>query len=75
VTADRGGRLAGALLAATIVAGAGCGGHKAAKPARAAAPTASVALPRVDTQAQAEFEEGLRVMRTGRKHYKEADGG
>jgi tetratricopeptide (TPR) repeat protein len=68
-------RLRAAAVVISALAAAGCGGHKTAKPARAASaasPTATVALPRADTQAQAEFEEGLRVMRTGRKHYKDA---
>jgi superkiller protein 3 len=67
-------RFALAALAATALALVGCGGaHKATAPAAAATPaTAVVALPRVSVEAQSEFDEGLRVMRTGRRHYKEA---
>jgi len=76
VTSDRRLQLIGAAVAVIALAAAGCAGHKAAAPKRAGtaatAPTASVALPRADAQAQAEFDEGLRVMRTGRKHYKDA---
>jgi tetratricopeptide (TPR) repeat protein len=49
----------------------GCG-HKAAAPGSAANPIAAVALPKVSPEAQAAFEEGVRVMKMGRRHYKEA---
>ncbi|HEX3698540.1 MAG TPA: tetratricopeptide repeat protein [Polyangia bacterium] len=69
-------RRARLLAAAALGLGAltGCNGHKAAAPTAhaGATPTAVVALPRVSAEAQAEFDEGLRVMRTGRKHYKDA---
>jgi tetratricopeptide (TPR) repeat protein len=43
-----------------------------AAPGAPANPIAPVALPRTTAEAQAEFDEGLRVMKQGRKHYKEA---
>jgi Tfp pilus assembly protein PilF len=57
-------------VAALLLALAGCG-HKppAAGPS---APIAVVALPKVGVEAQAEFNEGLRIMKMGRKHYKDA---
>jgi len=60
------------LAAATaLTLGAGCG-HKAAAPGAAVNPIAPVALPKTNPEAQAAFDEGLRIMKTGRKHYKEA---
>ena len=60
------------LAAATaLTLGAGCG-HKAASPGAVANPIAPVALPKTNPEAQAAFDEGLRIMKTGRKHYKEA---
>ena len=51
---------------------AGCA-HKAPPPgATAANPIAPVALPKTSPEAQAAFDEGVRIMRTGRKHYKDA---
>ena len=35
-------------------------------------PIAPVALPKVSPEAQAEFDEGVRIMKMGRKHYKDA---
>ena len=62
-----------ALVSFTLTTVACGASHKAAAPRSAATPaTAAVALPRVSGEAQAEFDEGLRVMRTGRRHYKEA---
>jgi tetratricopeptide (TPR) repeat protein len=54
-----------------VVALIGCS-HKAAKPGAGANPIAVVALPKTTPEAQAAFEEGVRVMKMGRKHYKEA---
>jgi superkiller protein 3 len=52
------------------VAVGGCGGHtqQGGKPA----PIVAAVLPKVGAEAQAEFDEGIRLMRSGRKHYKEA---
>ena len=50
----------------------GCA-HKAPAPGSATVnPIAAVALPKTNPEAQAAFDEGVRIMRTGRKHYKEA---
>jgi tetratricopeptide (TPR) repeat protein len=59
---------ASCLLFAT--AGAGCGHRPPA--GGPSAPIAAVALPKVGVEAQTEFNEGLRIMKMGRKHYKEA---
>jgi len=56
---------------ALAVAASACG-HKAAKPGAAANPIAPVAVPKTTPEAQAAFEEGVRIMKMGRKHYKEA---
>jgi len=56
-------------LAALAVAG--CGSH-AASSGQAAHPITPVALPRANPEAQSEFEQGVLVMKMGRKHYKEA---
>jgi superkiller protein 3 len=61
----------GALSLAGLAAVAGCGGHAASHTA-AAHPITPVALPRANPEAQSEFEQGVLVMKTGRKHYKEA---
>ena len=67
-TLPAGGALLGALAFALALAGCG---HK--PPANGpSAPIAVVALPRVGAEAQAEFNEGLRIMKMGRKHYKDA---
>jgi tetratricopeptide (TPR) repeat protein len=58
------------LCGLTLIAGA-CG-HKAAKPGSAANPIAAVTVPKTTPEAQASFEEGVRVMKMGRKHYKDA---
>jgi Tfp pilus assembly protein PilF len=58
------------LSAAVAVTGAGCG-HKPPG-AGPSAPIAVVTLPKVGAEAQAEFNEGLRTMKMGRKHYKDA---
>jgi tetratricopeptide (TPR) repeat protein len=58
------------LSAAVAIAGAGCG-HKPPT-AGPSAPIAVVTLPKVGAEAQAEFNEGLRTMKMGRKHYKDA---
>jgi tetratricopeptide (TPR) repeat protein len=51
---------------------AGCA-HKAPPPgAVGASPIAPVALPKTSPEAQAAFDEGVRTMRMGRKHYKDA---
>ena len=67
-------RVVPAILVVALLGG--CGAHKSATGAKAAVatanPTGAVALPKVGVEARAEFDEGLRVMRTGRKHYKEA---
>ena len=59
-----------AAAVACAVALAGCGHTPAAS--GPATPIAVVALPRVGAEAQAEFNEGLRIMKMGRKHYKDA---
>jgi tetratricopeptide (TPR) repeat protein len=68
--------LAGAMVAALAIVlavfGGGCA-HKAPAPGTAAAsPIAPVALPKTNPEAQAAFDEGVRIMRMGRKHYKDA---
>jgi tetratricopeptide (TPR) repeat protein len=66
--------LAGALAVAMALGG-GTGGcaHKAPPPGTAAAsPIAAVALPKTNPEAQAAFDEGVRIMRMGRRHYKDA---
>jgi tetratricopeptide (TPR) repeat protein len=59
-----------------IVAGAalsvGCAGTHGAGRAPNANPIAPVALPKANPEAQNEFDEGVTVMKLGRKHYKEA---
>lgn len=63
-----------ALLLATALAAllpVACG-RKGAGPGAKANPIAAVALPKSTPEAQAAFEEGVRVMKMGRKHYKEA---
>jgi superkiller protein 3 len=63
-------RRASFLGLAALVA-AGCG-HRAPAPGSAASPLAAVALPKTNAEAQREFDEGVRVMKLGRKHYKDA---
>jgi tetratricopeptide (TPR) repeat protein len=60
------------LLLAAALGLAACGGPRAAGRGQAANPIAVVALPRANPEAQSEFEEGVVVMKMGRKHYKEA---
>ena len=61
-----------ALVWALGVLGLGCA-HTAPPPgAGAVNPIAPVALPKTSPEAQAAFDEGVRIMRTGRKHYKDA---
>jgi Tfp pilus assembly protein PilF len=50
---------------------AGCG-HSAKSPGAAANPIAPVVLPKTNAEAQAAFDEGVRLMKMGKKHYKEA---
>ncbi|HMC93499.1 MAG TPA: tetratricopeptide repeat protein [Polyangia bacterium] len=56
---------------AVVLATAGCA-HPPRPGAAAVNPIAPVALPKTSPEAQAAFDEGVRIMRTGRKHYKEA---
>jgi len=49
-----------------------CGGPRAAAAARPSIAIAPVALPKANPEAQAAFDEGVNVMKLGRKHYKEA---
>ena len=58
-------------VAALLVVTGGCRAHKVG-PSGAGKVNAVAALPKVSAEAQAAFTEGLRVMRLGRKHYKEA---
>ena len=62
-------RLALALAGLGLVSG--CGSHATSHGA-AAHPITPVALPRANPEAQTEFEQGVLVMKTGRKHYKDA---
>ncbi|HVU49258.1 MAG TPA: tetratricopeptide repeat protein [Polyangia bacterium] len=65
-------RVAICAVALAGAAGAGgCHGHAASRSA-AAHPITPVALPRANPEAQSEFEQGVLVMKTGRKHYKDA---
>lgn len=59
-------------LLVSVLALAACGGPRAMGPGQASNPIAPVALPKANPQAQQEFEEGVVVMKLGRKHYKEA---
>jgi tetratricopeptide (TPR) repeat protein len=61
----------GPLLAVSALAMAGCGA-RAASHGQAAHPITPVALPRANPEAQTEFDQGVAVMKLGRKHYKEA---
>jgi len=58
-------------LAGALAAVAGCGSH-AASHGQSARPTAPVALPRANPGAASEFDQGVVVMKLGRKHYKDA---
>jgi tetratricopeptide (TPR) repeat protein len=66
-------RLAALVVLAPVALVAGCG-PRAPGRGGAANPIAPVALPRANPQAQQEFDEGVVVMKLGRKHYKEARG-
>jgi len=61
----------GLLGSLALLLAAGCG-HKAAAPGTPANPIAPVALPKSSPEALAAFDEGVRVMKMGRKHYKDA---
>jgi tetratricopeptide (TPR) repeat protein len=61
-----------AAACALAAALAGCHAHAPAPGAPTAAPITVVALPKVSAEAQAEFGEGIRIMKMGRKHYKDA---
>ncbi len=60
-----------ALLLTLLLAPAGCA-HKGKGPGAAASPIAPVVLPKTNAEAQAAFDEGVRLMRMGKRHYKEA---
>ena len=61
------------VLGLVAVLGLGACAHHAPPPGTAAVnPIAPVALPKTSPEAQAAFDEGVRIMRTGRKHYKDA---
>lgn len=62
-------RLVALALGAAL---AGCAHRTPAPSAVAASPIAPVALPKTSPEAQAAFDEGVRTMHAGRKHYKEA---
>lgn len=66
--ARRGAR-AGLLVLPCLLAACG---HRVAAPGAPASPIAIVALPKVSAEARAEFDEGVRVMKQGRKRYKDA---
>ena len=51
---------------------AGCAHNAPAPGAAPVNPIAPVALPKTSPEAQSAFDEGVRVMRMGRRHYKEA---
>ena len=62
-------------LVSALAVTSGCAGHThagAGGTAAAPAPITPVALPKVGAQAQAEFDEGIRIMKMGRKYYKDA---
>jgi tetratricopeptide (TPR) repeat protein len=65
-------RVAQPLLALLLAGVAACSGPRSAGRGQASNPIAPVALPKANPQAQSEFEEGVVVMKLGRKHYKEA---
>jgi tetratricopeptide (TPR) repeat protein len=58
------------VLVATLLLLAAC--SHAPPPGGASSPIAVVALPKTNNEAQAAFDEGVRVMKMGRKHYKQA---
>jgi len=59
------------IALAVVLASVGCG-HGAKAPGAAANPIAPVVLPKTNAEAQAAFDEGVRLMKMGKKHYKEA---
>ena len=59
------------IVAAASALAASCA-HKAKAPGAAANPIAPVVLPKTNAEAQAAFDEGVRQMKMGKKHYKEA---
>ncbi len=60
------------LALGLLLALGGCA-HKAPAPGAAAVnPIAPVALPKTSPEAQAAFDEGVRAMKLGRRHYKDA---
>jgi tetratricopeptide (TPR) repeat protein len=65
---SRSGRLTLLALAATL----GACAHRTPPPGAVANPIAPVALPKTSPEAQAAFDEGVRTMKMGRKHYKDA---
>jgi superkiller protein 3 len=61
-----------ALCLAAVTLGAGACGTHAASHGEAGKPITVVALPKANPEAEAEFDQGVAVMKLGRKHYKEA---
>ena len=59
------------IALAVLLAAASCA-HKAKGPGGAANPIAPVALPKTNAEAQAAFDDGVRLMKMGKRHYKEA---
>jgi superkiller protein 3 len=64
-------RVAGPVLLLLGLALGGCASH-AAGHGQAGKPITVVALPKANPEAQSEFDQGVVVMKLGRKHYKEA---
>jgi superkiller protein 3 len=60
------------LLISAAAFNLACGGARKMGRGAPANPIAPVALPKANPEAQASFEEGVTVMKLGRKHYKEA---
>src|SRR5262245_52806682 len=54
-----------------LVIAASCA-HKARSPGAGANPIAPVVVPKTNAEAQAAFDEGVRLMKMGKRHYKEA---
>ena len=67
-------RRAAAALGVAVVGlwASGCAGPAQVVAGASATPIAPVALPKVEATAQVEFDEGIRIMKMGRKHYKDA---
>jgi len=73
VTNRRASTVVGALALACVgLWAAGCAGPAQVVAGASPAPIAPVALPKVEASAQVEFDEGIRIMKMGRKHYKDA---